>query len=180
MVLIGLGGNQPSRVGPPARTFAAALAALAARGWPVLVRSPLYRTAPIPISDQPWFVNAVARLAPPGEGGSPEALLEALLAVEQQFGRARGAPNAARTLDLDLLAYGDLLRDTSRLVLPHPRLHLRAFVLTPLAELAPNWRHPRLGLTALELLRGVPPGQVVERLEQDWTADKTGGSDVRT
>jgi 2-amino-4-hydroxy-6-hydroxymethyldihydropteridine diphosphokinase len=159
MVLIGLGGNLPSPAGPPPQTFAAALVALAGYGCRVVARSPLYRTAPVPISDQPWFVNAVAQLA---TGLGPEALLAALLAVEARFGRQRGVANAARTLDLDLLAYDEICRDGPGLILPHPRLHLRAFVLRPLVDLAPDWRHPRLGRTARELLAALPPGETVE------------------
>lgn len=161
MVLIGLGGNLPSAAGPPAQTFAAALDALTGLGWRVLALSPLYRTAPVPVSEQPWFVNAVARLS---AERSPEELLAALHAVERQFGRVRGSPNAARTLDLDLLAHGELCRDDRALTLPHPRLHQRAFVLRPLVDIAPDWRHPRLGLSARELLAALPPGQATERL----------------
>jgi 2-amino-4-hydroxy-6-hydroxymethyldihydropteridine diphosphokinase len=159
MVLIGLGGNLPSPAGPPPQTFAAALAALAEHGCRVAARSPLYRTAPVPISDQPWFVNAVVQLA---TGLGPEALLAALLAVEARFGRQRSVANAARTLDLDLLAYDEICRDGPDLILPHPRLHQRAFVLRPLVDLAPDWRHPRLGRTARELLAALPPGETVE------------------
>jgi 2-amino-4-hydroxy-6-hydroxymethyldihydropteridine diphosphokinase len=161
MVLIGLGGNLPSVVGPPARTIAAALDRLAAQGVGVLARSALYRTAPVPASAQPWFVNAVAQV---DDALAPDALLDLLLTVEVEFGRQRGAPNAARTLDLDLLAYGATCRDDARLTLPHPRLHERAFVLHPLCDVAPEWRHPRLGRTARELLHALPPGPPVERI----------------
>lgn len=161
MVLIGLGGNLHSPAGPPAQTIAAALRALEELGCRVVACSPLYRTAPVPASDQPWFVNAVARLE---TDLTPEALLDALLAVEARFGRRRAAPNAARTLDLDLLAYDDLCRDDVQLTLPHPRLHARAFVLYPLVDLAPGWRHPRLGRTARELLAALPAGEAIERL----------------
>jgi 2-amino-4-hydroxy-6-hydroxymethyldihydropteridine diphosphokinase len=161
MVLIGLGGNLPSPAGAPVETIAAGLRALEARGIRVLARSPLYRSAPVPSSDQPWFVNAVARL---DDRLSPEALLVALLSVEAQFGRRRSARNAPRTLDIDLLAYGSICRDSPELTLPHPRLHERAFVLCPLADLAPEWRHPRLGRTSAELLKALPTGQLTERM----------------
>src|SRR5204862_4500120 len=105
---------------------------------------------------QPWFVNAV--IAVRTELG-PEPLLDRLLAVETRFGRARGEPNAARTLDLDLLDYHGRLCATERLLLPHPRLHERRFVLAPLCEIAPQWRHPRLDLAAEELLARLPAGQ---------------------
>jgi len=161
MVLIGLGGNLPSPVGAPPATLAAALVALAGLGHPTLARSALYRTAPVPASDQPWFVNAVVRVAAQGE---PERILDILLQVERRFGRRRGEPNAARTLDLDLLAFGTICRDDPDLILPHPRLHERLFVLQPLLEIAPAWVHPRLGLTVRELLAGLPPGPAVLRL----------------
>jgi 2-amino-4-hydroxy-6-hydroxymethyldihydropteridine diphosphokinase len=108
----------------------------------------------MPPSAQPWFVNAVAILETALE---PVALLDALLALEAQFGRVRGARNAPRSLDLDLLDYGGRLIDSERLILPHPRLHKRRFVLAPLVEVAPAWRHPRLGLGAGELLARLAP-----------------------
>ncbi len=113
------------------------------------------------MSSQPWFVNAVVSVA---SELAPQALLDALLAVEADFGRMRGAPNAARTLDLDLLDHDGRLCDTETLVLPHPRLHLRRFVLEPLCEIAPDWRHPRLRSGAAELLAQLPPGQELHRL----------------
>ncbi|MGI4799158.1 MAG: 2-amino-4-hydroxy-6-hydroxymethyldihydropteridine diphosphokinase, partial [Janthinobacterium lividum] len=119
-----------------------------------------YRTAPIPASDQPDFINGVARFS-----GllTPADLLSILQAIEAEAGRIRDLPNAARTLDLDLLAVGDLVIDTPRLTLPHPRLAERAFVLFPLCDVAPTWRHPVLRHTALELRDGLPP-QRIERL----------------
>lgn len=98
---------------------------------------------------------------------APQDLLQALHDVEAEYGRIRGARNASRTLDLDLLAYRDLVIDEPGGVnLPHPRLAERAFVLQPLAELAPCWRHPVTGLTPAEMLAGLPPGQLVERLSE--------------
>jgi 2-amino-4-hydroxy-6-hydroxymethyldihydropteridine diphosphokinase len=107
-----------------------------------------YRTAPVPASDQPDYVNGVARLS--GEV-APEALLERLHAIEAQAGRVRSSPNAARVLDLDLLAVDGVVRHGPGLVLPHPRLAERAFVLWPLCDVAPGWRHPVLDRTATEL-----------------------------
>ena len=169
MILIGIGSNLASReYETPAATAAAAVAQLPALGIEVVARSPWYLSEPVPASDQPWFVNAVARVATRLE---PTALLERLLALEARFGRRRGAPNAARTLDLDLLDYDGRLVDTPALVLPHPRLHERRFVLAPLCDLAPDWRHPRIGLTAAALLARLPPGQLV-RIADDrrWGA----------
>lgn len=163
MILIGIGSNLPHPPGASSReTAAAAMAALPGIGARVIAQSSWYASEPVPVSDQPWFVNGVAIVA---TALSPEALLDQMLALEAAFGRIRSAPNAARTLDLDLLDYNSRLIDTPTLVLPHPRLHLRRFVLEPLREVAPGWRHPRLGLSAAELLdRSLPGDQRVLRL----------------
>lgn len=136
---VALGAN----LGNPAATVRAAFAALANLPESRVVRtSSLYRTAPVGILEQPEFVNAVAELA---TTLAPEALLDALLEVEQRFGRVRAERNGPRTLDLDVLLYEDRQLDLPRLTLPHPRLHLRAFVLYPLAEIAPGLRLPGRG-----------------------------------
>ena len=156
MILVGLGANLPSEFGPPQATLAAALDALAAEDLRILARSRWYRSAPVPPSGQPWFVNGVAAVA---TGLDPGALLALLHRVEARFGRVRGARNAARTLDLDLLAYDERVTDgPDGPVLPHPRLHERGFVLLPLAELAPAWRHPASGRSLAALIAALPPG----------------------
>ncbi|HEY4855373.1 MAG TPA: 2-amino-4-hydroxy-6-hydroxymethyldihydropteridine diphosphokinase, partial [Xanthobacteraceae bacterium] len=145
MILIGIGGNlESAQFGPPRDTLTAALAALKEKRIRILTRSGWYRTEPVPRSDQPWFVNAVVSLAT--ELGAKD-LLNALQATERQFGRVREEPNAPRVLDLDILDYQGEVMDTTSLVLPHPRLHERRFVLIPIAEIAPDWRHPILELT---------------------------------
>jgi 2-amino-4-hydroxy-6-hydroxymethyldihydropteridine diphosphokinase len=155
MILIALGANLPSSAGAPAKTLAAALAAFEEAGVRIEKRSRWYRSAPVPASDQPDYVNAVVLVA---TALDPKALLALLHRIETRFGRVRGAKDAARTLDLDLLAYDDIVGDgADGPVLPHPRLHERAFVLRPLAEIAPGWRHPTLGLTALALAKNLPP-----------------------
>jgi 2-amino-4-hydroxy-6-hydroxymethyldihydropteridine diphosphokinase len=162
LILIGLGGNLASpRFGAPPDTLAAALVALEAEGVQVATRSAWYRTEPVPRSDQPWFVNAVASLI---TNLAARDLLAVLHAAEGQFGRVRGERNAARVLDLDLLDYRGQVTETSSLVLPHPRLHQRRFVLQPLAEIAPDWRHPLSGLTAEQLLSRLAAKQPIERL----------------
>ena len=161
MIVIGIGGNlAASGYASPLEAGLAALDELAAPHLMIAACSPWYESAPVPASDQPWFANAVAILDTERE---PEFLLDRMQGLEARFGRVRGEPNAARTLDLDLIDYDGLILDTPRLVLPHPRMHQRRFVLAPLCDLAPGWRHPRLGQTAAELLAGLPPGQPVRR-----------------
>lgn len=139
---VALGAN----LGDPAATVLAAFAALA--NLPesrVTHGSSLYRTAPVGLTNQPEFVNAVAELE---TTLAPEALLAALFDIEERFGRIRAEKNGPRTLDLDLLLYNDQFVDLPRLTLPHPRLHLRAFVLQPLAEIAPQLAIPGRGTVA--------------------------------
>lgn len=139
---VALGGN----LGDPAATVLAAFAALA--NLPesrVTHGSSLYRTAPVGFADQPEFVNAVAELE---TTLAPEALLDALFDIEERFGRVRAQKNGPRTLDLDLLLYDDQFIELPHLTLPHPRLHLRAFVLQPLAEIAPQLAIPGRGTVA--------------------------------
>jgi 2-amino-4-hydroxy-6-hydroxymethyldihydropteridine diphosphokinase len=129
---VALGAN----LGDPLATVSAAIQALRGLDCAEFVAaSSLYRTAPVGLRHQPDFINAVVELV----AVSPApTLLQALFDIEARFGRVRSAKNAPRTLDLDLLLYGDEVRDDPALTLPHPRLHERAFVLAPLAELAPR------------------------------------------
>jgi 2-amino-4-hydroxy-6-hydroxymethyldihydropteridine diphosphokinase len=162
MILVGLGANLPSVAGPPPATLAAALEALAAAGLAIECCSPWYRTAPLPADDQPWYVNGVAAVATrlgPGE------VLTLLHRIEARFGRTRRRRNEPRPLDLDLLDYDGLIRAVAP-VLPHPRLHERAFVLLPLKDVAPDWRHPVSGAGLVELIARLPPGQIVARLAE--------------
>ncbi|HEX6102062.1 MAG TPA: 2-amino-4-hydroxy-6-hydroxymethyldihydropteridine diphosphokinase [Alphaproteobacteria bacterium] len=160
-----LGANLPSeRHGPPRAALDSALAELARRGVQILRRSRWYESAPVPLSDQPWFVNGVAEVA---TALGPEALLQLLHEIEAAFGRVRREVNAPRTLDLDLIAYGALVRPEGGPppVLPHPRMEGRAFVLLPLAEIRPDWRHPVLGRTAAELAADLPKGQAIRPMQ---------------
>lgn len=163
-ILIGMGANLPSLVGPPKATLEAALGRFADHGLALIARSSWYVTTPVPASDQPLFVNGVAQVA---SHLPPLDLLAALLAIERAFGRERGVANAARSLDLDLLAYGAVVMDSADLTLPHPRMTDRLFVMAPLAELAPDWRHPVSGVRAdaiLEACRASAGPDHVERL----------------
>ena len=168
MILIALGANLPTaRHGRPAEGLDAALTVLAEHGVQPVARSRWYRSAPIPPADGPWFVNGVVRVETPL---SPVLLMARLLAVEAAFGRRRSVAGASRPLDLDLLDYdGQVVRREGddgepALVLPHPRLTERAFVLAPLVEVAPDWRHPVSGATAASLLARVVEDQTVEPL----------------
>jgi len=170
---IALGANLHSPAGPPDATLAAALPLLASN-CRIAARSSLYSTAPVGVADQPRFLNAVVALS---TDLPPRILLEALLSIERHFGRDRSdsVPNGPRTLDLDLLLYGDLVLSEFDLEIPHPRLAKRAFVLIPLAEISPHAIDPRSGLTAAELLANLPPtadpGAVVRITSPLWPAD---------
>lgn len=145
---LGLGTNMGDR----AATLAAAKAALAATPGLTLTRaSSLYETAPQGLTDQPWFLNAVLEVETSLE---PAALLFACLAVEARFGRERTVRWGPRTLDVDVLLFGDRTIDTAELQVPHPRLHERAFVLVPLHEIAPDAEVPGRGRVR-DLLAGV-------------------------
>ena len=142
LAYIALGANLDDPLGQ----LRAALDAVAALPDSRMLRtSSFYRTAPVGAPGQPDYLNAVAVLE---TGLAPDDLLAALLEIEHDFGRRREYRNAPRTLDLDLLLYDDAVIDRPHLQIPHPRLHLRAFVLVPLAEIAPELRLPGRGSVA--------------------------------
>ncbi len=120
--------------------------------------SGLWRSAPVPLSDQPWYINAVALLETRLE---PLEVLEVLQRIEADFGRVRDSVNAPRVLDLDILDYGGRVMTQNDLVLPHPRMTSRAFVLLPLAQVAPDWVHPISRCGIQTLIKALPPDQEI-------------------
>ena len=167
MILIGLGGNlESTQFGPPLKSLTVALERLSEAGLKIKDQSPWYRSAPMPVSHQPWFINGVARVE---TALAPYALLALLHRVEASMGRVRTDRWASRIVDLDLLSYDNIVisgEPGKQIVLPHPRLTERAFVLAPLSDLASDWRHPITGELATCLLSRLPPGQELERLAE--------------
>jgi 2-amino-4-hydroxy-6-hydroxymethyldihydropteridine diphosphokinase len=160
LIFIGIGSNLHSDMyGAPLANCEAALAALGERGLSIIKRARWYESAPVPVSDQPWFVNGVVTVS---TTLSPQALLDLLHDIEHSFGRVRRVRNEARILDLDFIAYDDLVIEGEEgAILPHPRMHQRAFVLLPMGELAPDWVHPVLKTPIEELVLALPRDQEI-------------------
>ena len=169
---IGLGANLPSHAGTPEATLAAVVLRLALLGR-ITARSSLYSTEPVGYADQPRFVNAVAALE---TNLTARELLDGLLRIERDFGRDRtnATPNGPRTLDLDILLFGEVTISEPNLEIPHPRLAERAFVLVPLNEIAPDAIDPRSGASVARLLErlssesGDAANAVVRIHSEDW------------
>lgn len=160
---IALGTNIPFEGVAGATLLAQAVAELDEAGLPILAQSSVWQSEAWPKgSDQPDYFNAVVELDP-GEL-NPQRLYEMLREIETRFGRERRERWASRTLDLDLIAIHDLAGTFGELTVPHPRMQERAFVLAPLAEIAPHWRHPTLGGTALQLLSDLRPDYRFKRV----------------
>jgi 2-amino-4-hydroxy-6-hydroxymethyldihydropteridine diphosphokinase len=129
----------------------------------VLAVSSLYETEPVEFTEQAWFLNCAAAL---DTTKSPKELMAALLALEQESGRQRTQKKGPRTIDIDILLFSETVLDTPGLTIPHPAMHERRFVLEPLAEIAPEARHPVLKKTIKELLKELPAGQTVRKIEK--------------
>lgn len=164
MILIGMGANLDGVDGTPEECLKATSQRLEERGIVVKKMSSIWKTAPVPVSDQPWYRNAVCAVETSLE---PHELLKVLAAVEDEVGRVRRDRNEARVIDLDLLAYNDRLIEGKDLHIPHPRMHDRAFVLYPLQEVAPDWIHPISGVSVSTLIEELPVGQEIERISED-------------
>ncbi len=153
-VIVALGSNLSGHYDSPQRVLEAALEAMKQAGIGLVSVSPFWRSQAWPDPSDPDYVNAVCLVR---TDLAPGALLALLHGIEREFGRDRGVANAPRILDLDLIAYGRLV--SSEPALPHPRAHERLFVMGPLAQIAPEWVHPVLGLTAGDLARVASVGR---------------------
>lgn len=167
MIIVGIGANlSHPDYGLPRRTCGAALSQLNKAPLNIIRRSHWYASAPIlrdgsaPPPDQPWYVNGAIAVE---TTISPEGLLDVLQETELMFGRERSVDDAPRTLDLDVLAFHDEVINTDRLIVPHPRLHERAFALLPMADVAPEWRHPITGEHISTLVAQLGNEQGIER-----------------
>lgn len=137
-----------------------AIARLESAGQVVAVSS-FYETEPVEVTRQAWFLNCAVTLQ---TDKMPKQLMAAMLRIEQQMGRRRGQKKGPRTIDIDILLFGNTVMDSSELTLPHPAMHERRFVLEPMAEIAPEARHPVLGKTIRELRDALPKGQAVRKV----------------
>ncbi|HEY6338513.1 MAG TPA: 2-amino-4-hydroxy-6-hydroxymethyldihydropteridine diphosphokinase [Candidatus Sulfotelmatobacter sp.] len=157
LVYLSLGSNVGSRAGHIHK----ALARLEAEGRVVAVSS-FYETEPVDFTDQPWFVNCAVAIE---TSETPTQFMAALLGIEGEMGRQRTQKKGPRTIDIDILLFGDDVVDLPELTIPHPAMQQRRFVLEPLAEIAPDARHPALKKTIAELLTELPAGQAVRKLQ---------------
>ena len=161
-LFVGLGANlTPKGFATPQAGCEAALKMLTNLGVETGRISPWYKSAPIPPSDQPWYLNAVAEALTEYDAYTT---LTVLHKVEAHFGRVRSIQNAARVLDLDLLDFGGEVHHKSNISLPHCRMHQRAFVLLPLQDLVVDWVHPEMGVPLKTLIDQLPLGQSIQRV----------------
>jgi 2-amino-4-hydroxy-6-hydroxymethyldihydropteridine diphosphokinase len=158
MVYLSLGSN----VGDRKARLLDALGRLSVLA-PVAAVSSFYETEPVEVTDQPWFLNAVVAIE---TEQSPEQLMASVLQIEEAMGRQRVQKKGPRSIDIDILHFGDQIVNSSDVTIPHPAMHERRFVLEPLAEIAPDLRHPVLNKTTRELLDMLPPGQAVRRISR--------------
>lgn len=163
MIAIGLGANLNSIYGTPNQALQACPQLFNNHNIKVLKFSSIWKSAPVPLSDQPWYHNAVCIVKTKLH---PKDLLGVLASIEEEAGRLREIRNEPRVLDLDILFYDDEICSDENLTLPHPRMHERAFVLYPLNEVAPQWAHPELNKTLVQMISELPEQQI-ERINHE-------------
>jgi 2-amino-4-hydroxy-6-hydroxymethyldihydropteridine diphosphokinase len=168
MAYLSLGSN----VGNRAAQLREAFSRLRGIGQVAIVSS-FYETEPMELTEQPWFLNCAVLLE---TDRTPQELMKALLRIEQDMGRRRVQKKGPREIDIDILLFDDLVQ-SDELTIPHPAMHERRFVLEPLAEIAPEMRHPVIEKTVREILCGLPEGPVVRKL---YTATADGAGGVKT
>jgi 2-amino-4-hydroxy-6-hydroxymethyldihydropteridine diphosphokinase len=160
-IYLSLGSNLGDRLA----NLRSAIAGLPASGVTVRKVSSIYETEPVDFRDQPWFLNCVLEAE---SHDSPLNLLHLLQAIESRMGRKKETPKGPRLIDLDILFYADQLIDTPELQIPHPRIAQRRFVLVPLAEIAPTFRHPASGMSVTEMLAQTPDRSAVRRFSEEF------------
>ncbi len=158
LIYLSLGSN----IGDRAANLREAISRLASLGQ-VVSTSSFYETEPVDVSGHPWYLNCVLALE---TEKMPRQLIKALLTIEQDMGRLRSREKAPRRIDIDILLFGNSVMDTQDLTVPHPEMHKRRFVLEPLAEIAPEVRHPVFNTTAREMLDRLPSGHAVRKLKE--------------
>ncbi|HWY03234.1 MAG TPA: 2-amino-4-hydroxy-6-hydroxymethyldihydropteridine diphosphokinase [Candidatus Acidoferrum sp.] len=159
LVYLSLGSN----IGERENYLRDAMARLESQGH-VVSGSSFYETEPVEFTDQAWFLNCVVVVE---TTEPPEKLMAAILKIEHEMGRQRMQNKGPRVIDIDILLYSDKIIDLPELTVPHPAMHVRRFVLEPLAEVAPDIRHPLLNKTICELVDALPAGQIVQKLKKD-------------
>ena len=157
LVYLSLGSN----VGDREAQLREALSRLTIAGRVAAVSS-FYETEPVEFTKQPWFLNCAVALE---TGQTPQQLMASILLIEEAMGRRRTQKKGPRTIDIDILLFGDTVLDSPEVTIPHPAMHERRFVLEPLAEIAPEVRHPVLGKTIVALRDALPAGQAVRKLK---------------
>lgn len=163
MIVIAYGANLDSKYGDPIKTFDIVKGKMADHDIKIISQSSLYDTSPVGTDgDQPSYTNAVLTIETDKEKSK---LLDDLLAIEADIGRIRTVQNAPRPVDLDMIDYNGVVQNGDpSLILPHPRMHMRKFVLVPLAEIVPHWVHPASGETILNLIAKTPTDQTIEKI----------------
>lgn len=164
MIFLGFGANLDSHFGKPENTIEKAYDAIEESGLRIVKKSSIWMSAPVPVSDQPWYKNSVCLVE---TQKNPFEILSIIRKIETDFGRSRSVQNAPRIIDIDLLCYNETIINDKDLQIPHPRLHERAFVLYPTLEIAPECIHPQTGIKIKEYVKTLPEEQEIRLFVYD-------------